>query len=305
MPGPLAEVNVHLIDLDEGYLLIDTGWGSDESFAALEAGLAQRGVAWADIRTLLVTHLHPDHVGNAAQVLDRSGARFLMHRVDAANLARLIRHGRSPFFEEAWRIAGVPAELQQKLDKRFHAATRTYPSCEPALALEGGERISVRGGVLEVIWTPGHSAGHVCLYSPEHRYLIAGDHLLEFTTPNVGWRPGEDMLAKFLDSLYALQALEIDWILPSHGAPFRDHRERIQAMAGHHDERCRRILEHIAGPALTAQSIVERVWPQRLGLVDHNLAILEILAHLEYLRRRGPVSAEPQADGSLLWRQSA
>ena len=79
--GPVA-VTMDSLELDDGYLLIDTGWGSAESFAALEKGLADRGIAWSDIRTVLVTHLHPDHVGNVQEVLDRSGARYLMHRFE-------------------------------------------------------------------------------------------------------------------------------------------------------------------------------------------------------------------------------
>ena len=73
----------------------------------------------------------------------------------------------------------------------------------PDWLLEGGEKIPVRGGTLEVVWTPGHSPGHVCLYSPEQRYLISGDHILESITPNIGWHPGTDMLAQYLDSLAA------------------------------------------------------------------------------------------------------
>jgi len=305
IPGPLATVNIHLVELDEGYLLIDTGWNIPESLAALEQGLADHGVAWTAIRTLLLTHLHPDHVGNATAVLERSGARLLMHRVDAANLALVAREGRSPFFDEAWRIAGVPPALREKMDERFRGARRGATPLTPAWDLEGGERIAVRHGTLEVVWTPGHSAGHICLYSPEHRYLISGDHILENITPNVGWRTGHDMLAQFLDSIEVVQNLDVDWVLPSHGPPFQGHRARLAFMREHHDERCRRIREHIAREPLTVQGLVERLWPRRLGLIDHNLALLEVLAHLEYLRRRGPVSAEPLADGSLVWRESA
>jgi glyoxylase-like metal-dependent hydrolase (beta-lactamase superfamily II) len=305
MPGPLETVNVHLVELDDGYLLVDAGWDSPESLAAIEAGLAERGAGWHEIRTLLITHLHPDHVGNATAILDRSGARLLMHRIDAANLALVAGVGRSPFFDEAWRIAGVPEELRAKMDLRFRGNRRNATPLKPSWELEGGERLEIRGGSLQVVWTPGHSAGHVCLYSPEHRYLISGDHVLENITPNVGWRPGQDMLAQFLDSIEAIERLDADWILPSHGAPFQDLGLRIQLMREHHDQRCRRIREVISEEPVTAQTIVERLWPRRLSLLDHNLALLEILAHLEYMRRRGPVSAEPFAGGALLWSQRA
>ena len=303
MPGSLATVNVHLVELDEGYLLIDAGWNSPESLTALEQGIAERGVHWRDIRTLLITHLHPDHVGHAATVLERSDARLLMHRIDAANLALVAGVGRSPFFDEAWRIAGVPQELRDKMDVRFRGNRRSATALTPAWELEGGEHIAIRGGSLQVVWTPGHSAGHICLYSPEHRYLISGDHLLEDITPNIGWRPGQDMLAQFLDSIATVEQLDVDWVIPSHGKPFQNHRQRIQVMREHHDERSRRIRTLIAQEPLTAHAMVERIW-RRLDLLNHHLALLELLAHLEYMRRRGPVSAESLPDGSLVWREN-
>ena len=153
MPGPLKEVKAHLVKLDEGYLLVDTGWGTAESFAALEQGLATHGVQWTDIQTLVVTHLHPDHVGNAQEVLDRSGARYLMHKVDAENLSNVASLGRSPHFDEAWKLAGIPEETRQKLDERMRENRRSFPAREPDWPLEGGEHISIEGGSLEVLWT--------------------------------------------------------------------------------------------------------------------------------------------------------
>jgi len=304
MPGPLAEVKVHLVELDDGYLLVDTGWNTPESFAALESGLAERGVGWRDIRTVVVTHLHPDHAGNVQAVLDRSGARYLMHRVDAENLALVAAAGRSPFFDEAWRLAGVPIEVQQKLDQRMREYRRSFPARPPDWPLEGGERLAVKGGTLEVVWTPGHSAGHICLYSPEHRYLIAGDHLLEFITPNIGWRPGEDMLARFLDSLEGVEQLAIECVIPSHGEAFGNPGAWIAHARTHHQTRCDKIMTQLGGEALTVHQLVERMWNRRLGLMDHNFAVLEILAHVEYLRRRGPVTAEGGPDGAILWGQA-
>ena len=305
MPGPLREVKAHLVKLEDGYLLVDTGWGDDAGFDALERGLKDRKVRWKDVRTLVVTHLHPDHVGNAQRVLDKSGARYLMHRVDAENLAGVASLGRSPHFDEAWRLAGVPLEVREKLDKRMLENRRSFPSRNPDWLLEGGEKLQIEGGTLEVVWTPGHSAGHVCLYSREHRYLISGDHLLEEITPNIGWRPGEDMLGQFFDSLGAVENLEADWAIPSHGEPFQGPGARAEVMRRHHDLRFRKILGEIRTEALTVQELVPRVWTRKLGLLEHNFAILELLAHLEHLRRRGPVSADLRPDGAIEWRQMA
>ena len=90
--------------------------------------------------------------------------------------------------------------------------------------MEGGERIAVKSGLLEVVHTPGHAPGHLCLFSPEKRFLISGDHLLKAITPNIAWRPEEDMLARYLESLEAMKPLDVDWVIPSHGKPFQGHR---------------------------------------------------------------------------------
>ena len=302
MPGPLKEVQVHLVELDEGYLLVDTGWGLPETLRALEDGLKTHGVAWTDIKTLVVTHLHPDHVGNAQEVLDRSGARYLMHQVDAENLATVAKMGRSPHFDEGWKIAGVPAERQQELDLLMRENRRSFPARQPDWPLKGGERIAIRGGTLEVVWTPGHSAGHICLYSPEHRYLIAGDHILEFITPNVGWRPDGDMLGQFLDSLDRVEALDVDWVIPSHGKPFSGLKARVEHIRKHHDQRFQKILNVITEQPLSVHDLVGKIWRRKLGALEHNFAVLELLAHMEYMRRRGPVSADARPDGALEWR---
>lgn len=300
MPWELEEVNVHLVELDSGYLLVDSGIGTEECFEALKRSLEERHIDWPDIRMLCLTHLHPDHIGLSWKILELSGARLLMHRVEADYLALVAKESRPPFFNEAMRHAGVPEELQLKMDRALRDVRRMFREHKPDWVLEGGETIPVRGGTLEIVWTPGHSPGHVCLYSPEHRYLISGDHILEYITPNIAWHPQEDMLACYLASLEKLHPFEVDLVLPSHGGAFRGHRERIRATAGHHEERCGEILKFIAQGPLTAHHLVERVWPRKLSAFHHHFAVFEILAHLEYMQRQGRVAAESR-DGALYW----
>lgn len=301
MPWELESVNVHLVDLDDGYLLVDSGIGTDECFDALESALAERGVEWTQIRTLCLTHLHPDHIGLSWKILDLSGARLMMHRVEAEYLALIARESRAPFFAEAMLKSGVPEDLQKRMDRALRDIRRHFREHAPDQLLEGGEHIPVRGGTLEAVWTPGHSPGHICLYSPEHRYLISGDHLLEFITPNIGWHPGADMLAQYLDSLEKLHPFDVDLVLPSHGSPFRGHRERIRETTVHHDTRCLEILSHLAREPMTAYALVGQVWPRGLTPFHQHFAIFEILAHLEYLERRGRVAAQPRNGGTLYW----
>jgi len=301
MPWELETVNVHLVELDEGYLLIDSGIGTGECFEALESAFKERAVEWADIRMLLLTHLHPDHIGLSWKILELTGARLLMHRVEVEYLDLVSRESRAPFFSDAMVKAGVPAELQAKLDHALRDVRRQFRPHRPDWILEGGERIAVRGGRLEAVWTPGHSPGHLCLYSPEHRYLISGDHILQYITPNIGWHPEHDMLAQYLDSLALLDPFDIELVIPSHGGVFRDHRRRIQETTEHHAERCGEIRKHLALEPMTANAIVGRVWPRRLSAFHHHFAVFEILAHLEYMSRRGEIAHETRNGGAMFW----
>ena len=292
MPWELETVNVHLVELDQGVMLIDSGIATEECFDALQEAIGDCGLKWSDVRALCLTHLHPDHIGLSWRILDLTGARLIMHREEAEYLALVARENRPPFFGRAMSDAGVPEELQNRIERVFVDVRRGYRPHQPGWSLEGGESIPIRGGTLQAVWTPGHSPGHLCLYSPEHRYLISGDHLLEQITPNIAWHPQHDMLAQYLDSLQLLEPFDVDLVVPSHGGAFRGHRDRIRATTQHHDDRCGQILGHLASGPLTAHALVGKVWPRTLSPFHHNFAVFEILAHLDYMERRGRVRAE-------------
>jgi glyoxylase-like metal-dependent hydrolase (beta-lactamase superfamily II) len=302
VPWDLKSVNVHLVELGDGLMLIDSGVATEECFQVLEAALHKRGAKWSDVRTLLLTHLHPDHIGLSWKILELSGARLVMHRADVASLEELARFNGVPWYAEVMRMAGVPAELAGEMEGALRGNRPPFRAHHPQQVLEGGETISVRGGTLRVVWTPGHTAGHVCLYSPEQRILISGDHVLEKITPNISWHPTDDMLATYLASLDSLLPYEVDVVLPSHGTPFANHREVLRATANHHEERCGEILEHLTHAPMTAHELVLALWRRRLSVFHHNFAVFEIMAHLEYMDRRGQISSEADPGGAMLWK---
>jgi len=167
--------------------------------------------------------------------------------------------------------------------------------------LAGGEKIPVADGVLEVLWTPGHTPGHVCLYDRQRRVLFSGDQILELISPNIGWHPGRDPLHEFLTSLEELEKLDIELILPSHGMPFSGHREWISKTMDHHRDRCNRILALLNGSPKTAATIVDGLWDRTLTPFHYRFAVFEVLAHLEYLERQEKVIRH-RPDNVTLWR---
>jgi glyoxylase-like metal-dependent hydrolase (beta-lactamase superfamily II) len=305
LPFELESVNVYLVKLTDGYMLIDCGMNFEPAYETLCAAIAKRGIAWSGIRQILLTHMHPDHMGMAARLLELTGAGLSMHQAELKQLRLVTGSGqRIPWLDEVYQQAGVPPGLEEKMDRHFSGIRKNFHDLVPARLFSGGETIPTALGPLEVLWTSGHSPGHICLYSRERKVLFSGDQILEKITPNIAWHPGRDMLAEFLESLQRLVPLEVDMILPGHAEPFSGHRDWIVQTTRHHRERCDEILGLVRKTPQTAHQMVAELWRRHLSPINHHFAIFEVLAHLEYMQRRGEVHhhTTPGHAGPIIWR---
>jgi glyoxylase-like metal-dependent hydrolase (beta-lactamase superfamily II) len=304
LPFELERINLYVVALDRGYLLIDCGMDTPQSLAALEGGLGEIGIGWCDLRIVLLTHMHPDHIGLSQRLRELSGAEFLMHEAEAEHLDSLEDEGRRlPYLHAAYSLGGVPAEMQARMDEAFSFLRQSLHSVTPDRLLKGGERLPSAIGPLTVLLTPGHSPGHVCLYAEESKTLFSGDHILNEITPNIAWHPERDALGDYLASLERIGELEIDRIFPAHGEPFSGHRKWIHETAAHHQERCGLIVAAAADGARTADEMVRRLWTRRLDPIHHHFAVFEVMAHLEYMRRRGRMEGM-EREGGMEWRKT-
>jgi glyoxylase-like metal-dependent hydrolase (beta-lactamase superfamily II) len=301
LPWSLGLINVYLVRLAEGYLLIDCGMDTPESLEALTRGLEGLGVAWADIRQILVTHTHPDHVGLAHKLIEITGAPVMMHRDEVRQLAEIASSDGVKWADDALVAAGSPPELAASIEAAFAEIRKSFRALEPDVVLQGGERIPSALGSLELIWVRGHSPGHLCIWAPERRALFSGDQILQHITPNIGWQPDHDALAEFLASLTRLAELDADLVLPSHGSLFRGHREWIRQTTAHHEARCGQIEAALAAGPSTAHALVGAIWSRPLEPFNYRFAVFELLAHLEYLKQRGRVTMLRDAGGAALW----
>ncbi len=306
---PLEYINVYVVRGVEGAVLIDTGWNTPEAFSALEDGLKEHGIGWKDIKQIVITHIHPDHYGLAKKIRELSGAKVAMHRIEAGLIdPRYLNFGN--LLEEMGRDLyrnGVPlAELPGLEEASLWMNDFVMPLL-PDVELDNGDRISNGSYEFEVIWTPGHSAGHICLYEAERQFLFAGDHILSEITPNVSFHPqsGDNPLGDYINSLETIERLEVNLVFPGHGPVFDSPKTRAEQIRSHHRQREKVIVNAVSSESKTAYQIaIEIPWIpdqgsvgfQNLEPMDKRLAVMETIAHLKLLMVENRVR-EIEGDG--------
>lgn len=298
--NPLEFVNTYLMEGKEGWLIVDTGWNTPGVFASLEQQMQDIGLSPKDITQIVITHIHPDHYGLAGRLKLLYDAELSFHRMEK-NFVESRYVDIDGLMEEMshWLyINGVPQEVLESLQTASLFMKEFVVPALPDRVLDGGETISTRRFNFEVIWTPGHSMGHICLYERERKILISGDHILPTITPNVSLhtQSGLNPLGDYINSLKKMQPLEADLVLPAHEEAFTDLSGRIQEIMSHHEER-KEVIESITGnQPMTAYEISSWVpwntngvpWKD-LPPLDRRIAVTETLAHLELLRAEGRV----------------
>lgn len=307
----LNHLNAYLLEGRDGCILIDVGWNKPDSFEVLRSGINRLGFAFSDISKIIITHVHPDHFGLAGRVKQLAGrAKLIIHRWEAeviesryitfANLqdkmtSLLERHGIPAAELVALRSASMPV---------LEFVTYTFPD----EVLYGGEIISNGTHELEVIWTPGHSPGHICLYEARHRLLFTGDHILPRITPNISYhvQSGDDPLGSYLSALRKLEKLPVEKVLPAHEQIFYELSERVRALVSSHQQRADEIVSITGNELKNAYEIASRVkWRSgslpwsKIPALHKRGAILETIAHLEYLRWQGRIDKQASSDQVL------
>jgi glyoxylase-like metal-dependent hydrolase (beta-lactamase superfamily II) len=303
--NPLRYVLVYGFELDDGIALVDAGWPTDDAWETLVAGLSTAGFAPADVRAVLVTHIHPDHYGLAGRLREASGAWIGMHPADATLLQARYRTIESLVDAQRRMLAesGVPdGELPDLSEASLGIRSLLGNPADPDIMLEDGDEPELAGWRLRVLWTPGHSPGHICFYEPDRRLLLSGDHVLPRITPNVSAHTQQraNPLADFLDSLARVAALDVEEVLPAHEYRFAGVATRVDQLAGHHEDRLREIEQLLdTKPGATTWEMTLRLsWSRSWEEIPHYMrraAVGETLAHLALLDHRGRVKGEGRA----------
>lgn len=304
--NPLKALNSYVVIGQDRALVIDTGFNRPECLAAMRSGLAELAVDPAGT-DFFITHLHADHSGLAATLATET-ARVWCSAADARDINRIVALAPDdPWWEGMRAFArrnGFPPEEARQAVSR-HPGFRLVPERQLAFtAVAEGDRLSIGRYELVCLATPGHTAGHTCLYEPREKILFAGDHLLRDITPNIShWREDGDPLARYLESLARVAALEVALVLPGHRRLFVDCRARAEELIAHHRRRADEVAGLLAAGPLTAYQVAAgmkwdmtyRSWadfppPQKW------FAVGEAIAHLRYLEERGAIGREDRGE---------
>lgn len=305
-PFPCGPINVYLAAGDP-LTLVDAGPLTEPAWTALEQALAERSYTVADIQRVIVTHAHIDHFGLAARIARTAGAEVVA--LDSsrpgleAHATRSAWQQRAGFYGATLRRAGLPAEAIAGAVGLAIGGLARYAEAVPAVTpLADGDVVRLAGRDWLALHTPGHAIGHLCLYQPETRLLLSGDHLIQHISSNPVIEPpapGETQrprsLVLYLQSLRRVADLDVRVAWPGHGAPITDHRALIAERLQHHEARMNRILTVLDSRACTVYEITQTLFPQ-LSSLDIFLGLSEVIGHLDILVERGLVVEEDEGE---------
>jgi glyoxylase-like metal-dependent hydrolase (beta-lactamase superfamily II) len=297
--NPLRYVLVYAFETDEGVYLVDAGWNTDDAFDTLAAGLGVLGGSVADVRGVMVTHIHPDHYGLAGRVRESSGAWVALHPADAALIPDRYEEPESLLTRvgATLRQWGAPPEEVEGLTYASMPVRQFVSLVKPDVLLEDGDKPEVPGWDLQAIWTPGHSPGHLSFWEPRHRLMLTGDHVLPRITPNISFHPqaGDDPLGSFLQSLEKLQPYDSDEVLPAHEHRFVGLPARLGELVEHHEHRFAEVIDAVRAGQDTAWEVAGRMqWSRSWDRIEgfmRRAAVAEAMAHIRALERRGVLRA--------------
>ena len=295
--SPLKALNSYVIKSSERNLVIDTGWNQEECMNAMQTGLKTLGV---DLRKtdFFITHLHSDHLGLLPNLIsDASLAYFNRPDADRFNsgihLDDFISFARLNGFPEEELQAGLLShpgfKFRAKENLVFHI-------------LKEGDIIRIGDYGFTCVETPGHSWGHMCLYEPHQKILVAGDHILNDISPNIQlWSDEWNPLKAYLSSLDKVYGFDIELVLPGHRGILRNGKERIRELRHHHQERLEEITSILEKGGMNAFEIGSRMsWDivydswDVFPVSQKWFAIGEVIAHLKYLEEEGILRRETQ-----------
>jgi len=313
LPFALDHINLWLlrdeIDGREGWTIVDCGITNDDTRAAWEQVFANE-LGGLPVLRVIVTHMHPDHIGLAHWLTQRWNCRLWISSTDY-NAARLASSSTTGFG------GGSAARFMQSHGlsdpdslEKIKARTNYYASMVPQVPdsfrrILDGQAFAVGSAGAKSEWIChvgyGHAPEHMALHNPTLGLLISGDMVLPRISTNVSVidiEPEANPLELYLDSIERMRAVPADTlVLPSHGKPFRGLHTRIDQLRQHHDERFAEVMSACAEAPHSAADILPVMFKRQLDLHQTTFAMGESIAHLNALWLAGRLRRTLDADG--------
>jgi glyoxylase-like metal-dependent hydrolase (beta-lactamase superfamily II) len=300
MPATLGNVNCYLVRGPSGAALVDTGMDDRSSRGELERQLGAHGLSLGDLDSVVCTHHHQDHCGLGATLIE-AGARLSMSAADAESLLIFQDHPevddrRATFYGNH----PVPEEFEQRVTAVFPFFRNLGQRFEPTDTVVDGQTIDLGGVPFEVLITPGHTPGHVCLLQRDDGVLLTGDHVIAGDATHVSMREevlGTDPLGRFVESLERVRDLGPIRGLPGHGSPVADLSERADQLVRHHRSRIEHVARELLPEPRSAFDLSGLVLGPRPKVFMRWLAMSQTLAYLEHLVHTGRAESVPIEGG--------
>ena len=311
LPFALEFINVWLVDDGDGWTIIDTGMPLDETRQAWRDVLGPRVTADKPLKRVIITHLHPDHVGTAGWLCRKYQAELCMSRLEYTTCRMLIADTGREAPEagtEFYRRAGWGQAALDDYRERFGGFGRAITRMPDSfLRLSDGDTFEMGGETWEVVIGSGHSPEHACLYCPAQNILISGDQLLPRISSNVSVHPTEPAANPLLDWMSSCEKLlahvpEDVLVLPAHNEPFRGAHKRLRHLIDGHEVAMTRLKQRLADGPMTVLDTFGAVFGRKIKDDEVGMATGEAIAHLNCLIYRGEVTSAPGPDGVTLYR---
>lgn len=297
LPFALDHINLWLLADGDGWTLIDTGLAGSHTRDIWHSAFT-RALEGKPIKRIIVTHYHPDHIGQAAWLVEQHQAPLYMTAGEWALTEQL--HASSDDetgadFRQFFGLHGLADEALDNLVGRGNTYRKLVPHLPPTPTfIAGGDAITINGDVWRVHIGRGHAPEHACLYRERDQVLVSGDQVLPRISSNLSVRssqPDEDPVSDFTGSLRALKAAlpASTLVLPAHGKPFYGLHARVDALCDHHAEQLDAARNACAEQPCTARDILPVLFHRKLDGSQMMFAMSESVAHLNCLYATGRV----------------
>lgn len=296
LPFQLDHINLYLVRDGDAFTAIDTGLHTTKTMEIWDEIFASQGVSLSKV---IVTHMHPDHIGNAGWLTERFEVPLHMTHKEYF-VARAIRAGdqgaSTRLDEQFMQRAGLSQDaISRSLQRRNGIRHVISPIPLSFERMRSGDEIQIGSTVWKVIVGKGHSPEHACLYCADKSVLISGDHVLPFISPNIGvysTEPNANSLKQYLDTLPQFLNLPADTVvLPAHKQPFIGLHQRVNELITHHHDHLQSLIafcEH----EKTLVDCLPVLFKRELDEQSMFFAVAECLSHLNYLVFDGSMTRE-------------